>query len=61
MDEAIDIAAYVRAAAAMQGLGLDDAELARTTAAFELVMRFAKPVLDWPVTASVEPAPVFQP
>ncbi|MCB8880049.1 DUF4089 domain-containing protein [Acidisoma cellulosilytica] len=61
MDEANDIAAYVRAAANLQGLGLDEAELARVTAAFVLVTRFAEPVLTWPVDATVEPALVFQP
>ncbi|MCB8876613.1 AtzG-like protein [Acidisoma silvae] len=61
MEDATDIAAYVRAAAALQGLGLDEAELARVTAAFTLVTRFAEPVLAWPVDAAVEPALVFQP
>ena len=61
MEEATDIAAYVRAAASLQGLGLDEAELARVTAAFVLVQRFAQPMLSWPVDASVEPALVFQP
>ena len=61
MEEATDIAAYVRAAASLQGLGLDEAELARVTAAFTLVARFAEPALAWPVDVTVEPAPVFQP
>jgi hypothetical protein len=61
MEEATDIAAYVRAAASLQGLGLDEAELARVTAAFALVARFAEPVLSWPVEVTVEPAPIFQP
>jgi hypothetical protein len=61
MDEGFDTATYVRMASAMQDLGLDDAELARVTAAFELVMRFAEPALAWPVGPEVEPAPVFQP
>lgn len=61
MDEGFDTAAYVRMASAMQGLGLDEAELARVTAAFELVMRFAEPALSLPVGVEVEPAPVFHP
>lgn len=60
MDEGFDTAAYVRMASAMQGLGLDAAELARVTEAFALVMRFAEPALAWPVDVTVEPAPVFQ-
>ncbi len=61
MDEAFDPAAYVPAAAASQALNLDADEIRRVTAAFALVMRFAKPALDWPVAPAVEPAPVFQP
>ncbi len=61
MDEAFDPAAYVRAAAALQALDLDAAETERVTAAFRLVMRFAAPALDWPVTAETDPAPVFRP
>jgi hypothetical protein len=61
MAEGFDTATYVRMTAALQELGLDEAELARVTAAFELVMRFAEPALAWPVGVEVEPAPVFQP
>jgi hypothetical protein len=59
MDEAFDPAAYVPAAAALQGLALDAAETARVTAAFALVMRFARPALDWPVGPETDPAPIF--
>lgn len=61
MDEAFDPAGYVRAAAALQGLNLDAAEIARVTAAFALVARFAQPALDWPVGPETDPAPVFLP
>lgn len=61
MAEPSDVAAYVRAAAELQGLALDEAELARVTDAFALVARFAEPVLAWPVDVTVEPAPVFEP
>jgi Protein of unknown function (DUF4089) len=61
MDEAFDPAAYVSAAAAMQALNLDAAETERVTAAFTLVMRFAKPALDWPVGPETDAAPIFQP
>lgn len=61
MDAGFDTATYVRMASAMQDLGLDETELARVTAAFELVMRFAEPALAWPLGPEVEPAPVFQP
>jgi len=61
MDEAFDPADYVRAAASLQGLNLDEAETRRVTAAFALVMRFAKPALDWPVGPETDPAPIFVP
>lgn len=61
MDEGFETATYVRMAAGLQGLGLDEAELARVTAAFDLVRRFAEPALSHPVGPEVEPAPVFQP
>jgi hypothetical protein len=60
MDEAFDTAAYVRAAAALQALNLDAAETARVTAAFALVMQFARPALDWPVGPETDPAPIFR-
>jgi hypothetical protein len=59
MDEALDLAAYVRAASAMQALNLDAAETERVTAAFALVMRFAGPALDWPAGPETDPAPIF--
>jgi hypothetical protein len=61
MDEAFDPADYVRAAASLQGLNLDEAETRRVIAAFALVMRFAKPALDWPVGPETDPAPIFVP
>jgi hypothetical protein len=61
MNEAFDTAAYVRATAELQALNLDEAETQRVIAAFALVMRFARPALDWPVPPEVEPAPVFRP
>ena len=61
MDEAFDVVAYVPAAAALQALHLDAAETERVTAAFALVMRFAKPALDWPAGPETDPAPIFQP
>jgi hypothetical protein len=61
MEKASDIDAYVQAAASLQGLGLNEEELARVTAAFALVARFAEPALAWPVPVTVEPAPVFKP
>jgi Protein of unknown function (DUF4089) len=61
MDEAFDPADYVRAAAALQALNLDEAETRRVTAAFALVMRFAEPALDWPAGPEVETTPVFRP
>jgi hypothetical protein len=61
MDEAFDPADYVRAAASLQGLNLDEAETQRVIAAFALVMRFAAPALAWPAGPEVEPAAVFRP
>ncbi len=61
MDAAFDPTDYVRAAAALQELDLNEAELQRVTAAFALVTRFAQPALDWPVGPEVEAAPIFQP
>lgn len=60
MDDFSDQAAYVRAAAALQGFDLTAAELARVTAAFALVCRFAAPARDWPVPSECEPAPQFR-
>jgi hypothetical protein len=60
-EAAFDPAAYVPAAAALQALNLDPAEVERVTAAFALVMRFAQPALDWPVGPETDPAPSFRP
>ncbi|WP_284947516.1 DUF4089 domain-containing protein [Acidisoma cladoniae] len=52
--------AYVRSAAELLDLGLDEAETMRVIAAFALVARFAQPALDWPVGPETETAPIFR-
>lgn len=58
-DAALD--AYVDAALALHFPSLDADAAARVKAQFARVAQLAAPVLDYPVDASDEPAPVYRP
>ncbi|HVY05488.1 MAG TPA: DUF4089 domain-containing protein [Burkholderiales bacterium] len=56
-----EIAGYVVAAAAAQGLDLDAGQLERVTAVFARNADIARLVLEFGLPESVEAAPVFHP
>lgn len=56
-----EIAAYVDAAAAVQGLHFDAHERARVIEQFTRIAAIAGPVLDVDLPLGVEMAPVFRP
>jgi len=56
-----EIAAYVDAAAAAQGLQFDAHERLRVIEQFARIASLAKPVLDVDLPLGVEMAPVFRP
>lgn len=55
------LAAYVDAACALHGLELEWAERKRVLEHFARLASLAQPLLDAPLPAEVEPAPVFEP
>jgi hypothetical protein len=63
MTEAHDnpIEPYVRAALALQGYTLEDAEIAEIVAQFARLEAIARTVFDWPLPFASEAAPVFRP
>lgn len=56
-----EIAAYVDAAAAAQGLAFDPAERLRVIDQFSRIADIVAPVVALDLPADVEPAPVFRP
>jgi hypothetical protein len=53
--------AYVRAALALQGYTVGDAEIAEIAMRFLRLETIARTVFDWPMPFASEPAPVFRP
>jgi hypothetical protein len=53
--------AYVRAALALQGYTLDEAEIAEIVMQFSRLEAISRTVFDWPLPNASEPAPVFRP
>jgi Protein of unknown function (DUF4089) len=53
--------AYVRAALALQGYRLDEAQMAEIVVQFSRLESIAQTILHWPLPFAAEAAPVFRP
>ncbi len=55
------LAAYVDAACAQHGIALAPDERARVVAQYARLAAIAAPLVEWPLPADVDPAPVYRP